>query len=352
MKDVKRFVKVGDLPTGEKNNICDVPGVKVGHYTLNNETHHTGLTAILPHDGNMFRKKVEGGSFAFNGFGKSVGLMQIDELGTIETPIILTNTLNVGGVSDGLVKYMLANNKEICTTCGTVNPVVMECNDGKLNNIREILFGEKEVLNVIASAKDDFTQGSVGAGTGMICNGLKGGIGSSSRRITINANDYTVGVLVNSNFGQSNSKALIFNGRPIGEDIYRINQSKNEYDKGSIIVVVATDVPLDGRQLRRVAKRAALGIARTGSYAGNGSGDVFVSFSTANITNHFEENSTRQIEVLKDDYIEKVFKATVLATEEAILNSMLFSPTVKGYLGEAKSINEYRELFEDMLINE
>ncbi|HNZ78109.1 MAG TPA: P1 family peptidase [Bacilli bacterium] len=352
MKEKRRFVNIGDLPTGDLNNICDVPGVLVGHYSVNNQDHHTGITAILPHEGNIFRKKVKAGSHVFNGFGKSVGVMQIEEMGTIETPILLTNTLNVGKVSDGLITYMLQDNKEIGVTTGTINPLVLECNDGRLNKIQERILGEKAVFSAIATAKNDFIQGSVGAGSGMICHGLKGGIGSSSRVITFDNKKYHLGVLVNTNFGASNSKSLIFKGRNIGEDIYSRNKNKNEDDKGSIIVVIATDIPLETRQLNRISKRAALGIARTGSFVGNGSGDIFVAFSTSNQTNHFTDTCIEKYEMLRDDYLEKVFKAVVFATEEAILNSMLYSSKTVGYLTTVHSITEYQDLYQDLLIDE
>lgn len=186
----------------------------------------------------------------------------------------------------------------------------------------------------------------------MICHGLKGGIGSSSRELFFDGKKYHVGVIVNTNFGAENTKALIFKGRNIGEDIYKLNKEKTELDKGSIIVVVATDLPLESRQLNRIAKRAALGIARTGSFAGNGSGDIIVSFSTADHVPHFSNVCLEKYEMLRDDCLEKVFKAVVFATEEAILNSMLASPSVNGYLTAVKSLNEYHQLFQDLLYNE
>ncbi len=348
----RRFVVIGDLPVGHFNHICDVPGVLVGHYSVHSNTHHTGVTAILPHDGNLFRDKVKAGSHVFNGFGKSIGIMQIEELGMIETPILLTNTLNVGKVSDSLITYMLQDNKEIGVTTGTINPLVLECNDGRLNHIQERILSDEAVVTAINTAKQDVQQGSIGAGSGMICHGLKGGIGSSSREIIFDNQKYHVGVLVNTNFGASNSKSLLFKGRAIGENIYNRNKTKNEDDKGSIIVVIATDIPLESRQLNRVSKRAALGIARTGSFAGNGSGDIMIAFSTANRSQHFANSCIEKYEMLRDDSLEKVFKAVVYATEEAILNSMLYSPSTTGYLTTAKSINEYQMLYQDLLMDE
>ncbi|MDD3107398.1 MAG: P1 family peptidase, partial [Bacilli bacterium] len=303
------------------------------------------------HGENLFRDKVKAGSHVFNGFGKSIGIMQIEELGTIETPILLTNTLNVGKVSDSLISYMLIDNKEIGVTTGTINPLVLECNDGRLNKIQERILGEEAVFSSIQNAKHDFSQGSIGAGSGMVCHGLKGGIGSSSRELVFDEKKYHVGVLVNTNFGASNSKSFIFKGRNIGEDIYYKNKSNNEYDKGSIIVVIATDIPLESRQLNRISKRAALGIARTGSFAGNGSGDIIVAFSTANRSIHFADTSIEKYEMLRDDHLEKVFKAVVFATEEAILNSLLSSPKTKGYLATINSLQEYKEFYQDLLID-
>lgn len=348
----KRIVKIGQLESGIRNNICDVEGVLVGHSTVETDNIHTGITAILPHNKNMFKEKVVAAAYSYNGFGKSMGLVQIEELGTIETPILLTNTLNIGKVSDGLISYMINDNPEIGITTGTVNPIVMECNDGSINEIQLRVLDEKNVLEAINNSKDDFKQGNVGGGTGMKCHGFKGGIGSSSRVVTINNKEYTIGVLVNSNFGSSNGKDLIFNGRYLG-DLIRDYNLKQEEDKGSIIVVVATDAPLDSRQLKRIAKRAELGIARTGSYAGNGSGDIILAFSIANKVSHYNDSAIDNITRFSDGYINQIFKATVEATEEAVLNSMLYSTGVKAYNGTyIKSLNEYKELFKDLLIEE
>lgn len=348
----KRIIEIGEMPIGKKNNICDVKGVKVGHSTVETDNVHTGITAILPHDGNMFREKVVSAAYSYNGFGKSMGLVQIEELGTIETPILLTNTLNIGKVSDGLISYMLKDNPNIGVSTSTVNPAVMECNDGSINEIQKRVLDEKHVFEAIENATDDFKQGNIGGGTGMKCHGFKGGIGSSSRIVKYDNKEYTVGVLVNSNFGSSNGQDLIIKGRQMGELIKDYNL-KQEEDKGSIIVVVATDVPLDSRQLKRVAKRAELGIARTGSYAGNGSGDIIIAFSTENKVNHSNETAISNITRFSDNYINQIFKATVEATEEAVINSMLYSTGVKSYNGTYyKSLMEYKELFKDLLIKE
>ena len=349
----QRLVKIGNLTTGLKNNICDVNGVLVGHSTVdNNDNIHTGITTILPHSGNMFKEKVVAACYSYNGYGKSMGLVQVEELGTIETPILLTNTLNIGKVSDGLISYMLQDNPEIGVTTSTVNPVVMECNDGSINQIQLRVLTEENVLESIKDAKEDFIQGNVGGGAGMKCHGFKGGIGSSSRIVKYNDKEYTIGVLVNSNFGSSNGKDLIFNGRRLCELIKNYNL-KQEEDKGSIIVVVATDAPLDSRQLKRIAKRAELGIARTGSYAGNGSGDIILAFSTQNKVSHYVNEATDTITRFSDNYINGLFQATVDATEEAVLNSMLYSTGVKSFNGTYyKSLMEYKEVFQDLLVEE
>lgn len=345
----KRLVKIGEFEIGKYNNICDVPGVMVGHTTIKSKTSQTGVTAILPHDGNLFEEKVVGASFVYNGFGKSIGLVQVDELGTIETPILLTNTLSVGRVSDALISYMLKDNPRIGVSTSTVNPLVLECNDGSINEIQKRVIKEEDVINAINNASIDFLQGAVGAGTGMKCHGFKGGIGSSSRVVKFNGEEYTIGVLVNSNFGSSNGEDLIFKGRRLKEYIKNYNLPKEE-DKGSIIVVIATDLPLDNRQLRRVAMRAELGIARTGSYAGNGSGDIMVAFSTQNKVKHYNENSFENIVRFNENNINKVLKAVVDATEEAVLNSMLYANETISFNGnKIKSINEYIDCFKDLL---
>ncbi|MFA7367840.1 MAG: P1 family peptidase [Bacilli bacterium] len=332
----KRILKVGTMQPGPLNHICDVPGVLVGHYTLSKEDIQTGITAIIPGSINCFEEKVIASTYTMNGYGKSIGLLQIDELGQIETPILLTNTLAAGSVSNGLVHYMMKNNPGIGNIDGTVNSVVLECNDGRLNNIRKVVLGIPEVELAIDNANTNTLQGSIGAGTGMICHGLKGGIGSSSREIIIDNKPYYLGVLVNSNFGHSSSKDLIINGDPIGK---RISKTKGLDDQGSIIVVVSTNIGLDTNQLKRVIKRAAIGIGKTGSYIGHGSGDVFVGFTTANKI--IKNKSFQVMEVLDNRHMNKLFQAVVEATEEAIYNSMINSPRVKGYLEEVESLSKW-----------
>lgn len=346
---MKRLIKIGNFPTGKRNNICDVEGVLVGHYTICNGKNNTGITTILPHSGNLFKQKVVAGSYVYNGFGKSIGLVQVNELGSIETPIVLTNTLSVGKVSDALIDYMLVENSDIGRTTSTINPIVLECNDGSINDIQDKVLDSKCLIASILDANDDFLEGAIGAGCGMKCHGFKGGIGSSSRVINIDGIDYTIGVLVNSNFGSSNGQDLIIKGRQMGPLIKDYNL-KQEEDKGSIIVVIATNLPLDNRQLERLCKRAELGIARTGSYAGNGSGDIMVGFSTVNIIEHTSKKACESIVRFSDNFINKAFKAVVDATEEAVLNSMFHADGIRSYNGiYYKSLTEYIDLYKDLL---
>lgn len=347
LSKAKRYFEIGNFKPGKLNNIADVPGVKVGHYSLQESEYQTGITAIIPHPNNLFKEKVIGASYVFNGFGKSIGLLQIEELGNIETPILLTNTLNVGKVSDGLIEYMLQTNKDIGITTGTVNPIVLECNDGELNKIRSRKLGEKEVFMAINSAKEDFLEGSIGAGSGVICHGFKGGIGSSSRVIKIDDKDYYLGVLVNSNFQGSSAKQLIINNNYLGN---KFSFKEEKKDQGSIIIVVGTNIPLNERQLKRVLKRSVLGLAKTGSYVSNGSGDIVVGFSTATKILHYPKTKIENIKSLNNNYIDDVFKACVEATEEAIINSLVYAQTTTGVRGKkVNSINEEIEVFSHLL---
>ena len=275
------------LDKGPLNLITDVPGVKVGHVTLDNTDVKTGVTAILPHQGNLFKQKVTAASYVMNGFGKSIGLVQIDELGTLETPIVLTNTLSVGDASRGLIQYMLDQNVDIGRTAGSVNPVVCECNDGYLNDIRKMSVKPQHVIEAIESSSNIFEQGAVGAGKGMVCYGLKGGIGSASRQITIEENTFTLGMLVLTNFGRL--ETLIIDGSRVGEIITKsIEQLQAETEmkilaqkpeQGSMIAVLATDVPLSDRQLKRLLKRLDL--------SQNTSKHKFYFFVTTSLKNSF-----------------------------------------------------------------
>ncbi|CEQ18090.1 DmpA family aminopeptidase [Paraclostridium sordellii] len=332
------LINIGELKKGKNNLITDVDGVRVGHVTLDNQDIKTGVTAILPHGGNIFKEKVMASAFVINGFGKSIGLIQVDELGTIETPIILTNTLSIGTACTGLIKYMLSENEDIGKTTSTVNPMVLECNDGFLNDIRGLHVKESHIIEAIKKASNDFEEGSVGAGTGMSCYQLKGGIGSSSRAITLDNKEYIVGSLVLSNCGLE--KDLILDGRKIGKDI--TSKKDLELEKGSIIIVIATDIPLSERQLKRLAKRASISLGRTGSHLGNGSGDIVVAFSTANKVSHYEEKDINLMKFINENKIDLIFRASIESIEESIISSMIHSKeTVGRDNNKRKSIMNY-----------
>jgi D-aminopeptidase len=324
-------VAPGILPPGLLNAITDVKGVRVGHATLiRGENVRTGVTAILPHEGNLFRGKVPAAIYVGNGFGKLMGSTQVNELGELETPILLTSTLNVPKVADALIEYMLglAGNEEV----RSINPVVAETNDGSLNDIRGRHIGKEDVFAALRDAKGGpVEEGSVGAGTGTVAFGFKGGIGTSSRVVPQSLGGYTVGVLVQTNFGG----VLTINGAPVGKELgryYLRNELERQTADGSIIMVVATDAPLDARNLQRLAKRAMLGLARTGSPSTNGSGDYVIAFSTAEDVRIRPDPSgrARAVQVLSNDAMSPLFEAVVEATEEAIYNSLFRATTVKG----------------------
>ena len=314
-------------PRGERDLITDVPGVKVGHVTLKEGDIHTGVTAVLPHGGNCFQDKVMAGVSVINGFGKSVGLIQIQELGTIETPILLTNTLSVGTACEALTRYMLEGNPDIGVTTGTVNCVVTECNDGRLNDIRGLHVRPEHVRQALANAGEDFEEGAVGGGTGMVCLGLKGGIGSASRRVEADGRTYTVGALVMSNFGAPGN--LIIGGKHYDTNLGR----EERKDEGSIIMLLATDIPLNERQLSRLAKRSMVALGRVGSYCGNGSGDIAIAFTTANRLPHYSEKNILETKMFYDENIDRVFVAGVEAVEEAIISSLYHAETTTGVRG-------------------
>lgn len=314
-------------PRGERDLITDVPGVKVGHVTLKEGDVHTGVTAVLPHGGNCFQDKVMAGVSVINGFGKSVGLIQIQELGTIETPILLTNTLSVGTACEELTRYMLEGNPDIGVTTGTVNCVVTECNDGRLNDIRGLHVRPEHVRQALANASEDFEEGAVGGGTGMVCLGLKGGIGSASRRVDVDGQTYTVGALVMSNFGAPGN--LIIGGKHYDTNLGR----EERKDEGSIIMLLATDIPLNERQLSRLAKRSMVALGRVGSYCGNGSGDIAIAFTTANRLPHYSQKNILDTKMFYDENIDRVFVAGVEAVEEAIISSLYHAETTTGIRG-------------------
>jgi D-aminopeptidase len=339
-------VQVGVFRAGTLNAITDVSGVRVGHVTINEgDIVHTGVTAILPHGGNIFQEKVPAAVFVGNGFGKLVGFTQVDELGQIETPILLTNTLSVWDVADGIVDYMLAlpGNENV----RSINPIVGETNDGGLNDIRSRHVKREHAVRAIQTAQSGpVEEGSVGAGTGTICFGWKGGIGTSSRVVPPNLGGFTIGVLVQTNYGG----ILEIAGVPVGKELGRYSfkdQLKYPGD-GSCMIVVATDAPLNTHQLKRLAKRATLALGRTGSAMSHGSGDYVIAFSTSpELRIRPDAERVQQSLRFREDDLSSLFQAVVEATEEAIYNSLLKARTTKGVQGreiEGLPIDKVKEL--------
>lgn len=362
-------IVVGILPTGPHNMISDVEGVSVGHATLiQGDNVRTGVTAILPHGGNLFREKVPAAVFIGNAFGKLAGSTQVNELGEIETPIMLTSTLNVPRVADALIDYMLAlpGNEDV----QSINPLVGETNDGYLNDIRGRHVGREEVFAAIKNARGSWLvdEGAVGAGTGTVAFGFKGGIGTSSRKLPASLGGYTVGVLIQSNFGG----ILTINGAPVGRELgkYYLKEEasgtdlslcrpgeKNSTDSslchtadGSIMIVIATDAPIDHRNLQRLAARSMMGLARTGAAGSNGSGDYAIAFSTApelRIRNSGNaRNQPTNVKLLSNDAMSPLFLAVIEATEEAIYNSLFRATTTagRGHTVEALPIDRTLEI--------
>ena len=326
-------LKIGVLAPGKLNAITDVAGVKVGHTTLSEGSSvRTGVTAILPHEGNVFHEKVPAAIYVGNGFGKLAGSTQVIELGNMETPIILTNTLGVSTAMDAVVEYTL--NLKGNENVQSVNAVVGETNDGYLNDIRGRHVKKQHVLDAINNAKAGAVQeGNVGAGTGTICFGFKGGIGTSSRVLHEKSGGYTIGVLVQSNFGG----VLQMDGVPVGEELKQFYLSDQLMDKadGSCMIVVATDAPVDARNLERMAKRAIMGLAKTGGIGSNGSGDYVIAFSTHPQLRikHDSKDRTETINVLRNDAMSPLFMAVIEATEEAIINSLFAAEAMTGNEG-------------------
>lgn len=345
----ERGVSIGTLSTGIKNCITDVPGVSVGHKTLyypleNEEYACTGVTAILPHEGNLFREKLVGAVDVLNGFGKTTGLVQLDELGRLESPIMLTNTFGVPAVTQGTLEYLLENNPEIGVTTGTVNVIVGECNDSYLNSIRELPVQPKHAKEAIMNATTNrVEEGAVGAGTGMVCFDYKGGIGTSSR--VVGEEEYIIGCLVLSNFGKEADllqHKMFLQGRKFG-----VSKSSKQSD-GSIMIVLATNAPLNERQLKRLSKRASIGLGKAGSYIAHGSGDIVVAFSTAQTFSHQASKKEETVMQLREDHpiMNKLFIGVAEATEEAILNSLTSASTTKGRQGRVVDALDYH-LFKD-----
>ncbi len=322
----------GKLATGAGNAITDVAGVRVGHATLIEGEVRTGFTAIVPHDGDLFREKLPAAVEVVNGFGKSVGLVQVAELGQLETPILLGNTFAVGVGFDALVERALAANPDIGRDTGTVDPVVMECNDGFLSDIRARALTRAHAFAALdAAASGPVAEGAVGAGTGMSAFGFKGGIGTASRVFPLDGHDHTLGVLVQANFGRAGDLVLPDGRRPKPpKPPKRPADESDPPERGSVIVIVATDVGLESRQLKRVAKRASAGLARLGSFFGNGSGDIALAFSTAERIRHHETADTLTRTVLNENRIDLLFRAAADATEEAVVNALVAAPATFG----------------------
>ncbi len=312
------------LPPGTLNAITDVPGVGVGHRTLRGNGIATGVTAILPHGDDPFRVKVRAAVEVINGFGKSAGLVQVAELGTIETPILMTNTFGVAACTEALIRRAVAANPAIGRTTSTVNPLVCECNDGQINDIQALaVTADDAVLAIEAAATGPFEQGAVGAGTGMTAFGFKAGIGTASRRLRIAGRTFLLGALVLANFGRAGDLVLPDGRRPSPGEA-------SPAEKGSVIVVLATDLPLGERQLQRVARRAGAGLARLGAFWGHGSGDIVLAFTTADPVLHEPGEAFSATTRLDDKRIDIPFRAAAEATEEAVLNALCAAPATSG----------------------
>ena len=323
-------IKIGVLATGQYNAITDVNGVLVGQQTLHKKKHiRTGVTAILPHGETIFQQKVPAAIYIGNGFGKLMGYSQVEELGNIETPIILTNTLSVPTAADALIDYTLA--QPVNSEVRSVNPIVGETNDGALNDIRGRHVKKSDILAAIDKAKNgSVVEGNVGAGTGTRCFGFKGGIGTASRKLPEKLGAYTVGVLVQTNFGG----VLQIDGVPIGQELgkFYLKEQLDYSPDGSCMIVVATDAPLDSRNLKRLAKRAMLGLAKTGGIASNGSGDYVIAFSTAEELRipYQSDSAFRSGKVLRNSEMSPLFMGVIEATEEAIINALFAAENMKG----------------------
>lgn len=329
-------VSIGQLRTGGANSITDVKGVRVGHCTLNRGTGklvvgegpvRTGVTVVLPHDGNLYARPVKGTYYALNGCGGLMGALQVEEFGLIDTPIGLTDTMGMAAVGEGLIRHTMEHNELAGVEHDAIIPVVSECDDGYLNDSRGLHVRPEHVFEAVADASPRVVEGAVGAGTGMVCHDFKGGIGTSSRVVDIGEEEYVVGVLVLSNHGER--RDLVMNGVPVGRLLDVPDPSRKE--NGSIVSVIATDAPIDSRQLGRLAKRVGMGLALTGSCAHNGSGDIMISFSTSNVHDRYQaEHVIVTDRLLVDREMNGLFRATVDATAEAVLNSLFKADTMDG----------------------
>lgn len=329
-------IVIGLMEPGPLNAITDVAGVRVGHVTVRKGEGklrpgegpvRTGVTAILPHGGDLWNRKVPAATWVLNGTGEMTGSIWIDTQGALEVPILLTNTMNVGRVMDGVVTYMMKQHPHIGVDDDVVAPTVAECDDSTLNDARGLHVSVEDTVRAIEDAKGGpVAEGAVGAGTGMISYQFKGGIGTASRLLPPDAGGWTVGVLVNANMGSRSD--LTIAGVPVGREIRDLLPSESQ--DGSIIAVIATDAPLDHLKLRRLASKASLGLARTGAISSHGSGDIFIAFSTGNRVPHYPEPLTYTLAVVADAHLDPIFRAAEEATEEAILNALTMANTTVG----------------------
>ncbi|MFL9862908.1 P1 family peptidase [Paraburkholderia fungorum] len=337
---------IGVLPSGPRGSIADVVGVTVGHCTLDDGAVQTGVTVIHPHSGDPFLNKVPAAASVINGFGKSIGLVQVEELGVLETPIALTNTFGVAAVAQAQIRAAIHANPRIGREWSTLNPLVFECNDGYLNDIQALAVSERHYNDACAAASVDVASGSAGAGRGMSCFDLKGGIGNASRVVDVAGQGYSVGALVLANFGRL--PMLTIDGTPLGRVLAeraakttsKANSNANSNanskpEQGSIIMIVATDAPLDARQLKRLSLRAAAGLARTGSVYGHGSGDIALAFSTAYTVPH-ESDFVALPPVLADARLDPLFRACADSVEQAIVDALWSAATVTGRDGHRR----------------
>jgi len=325
---------VGVLPAGALGTIADVPGVTVGHCTIDSGAVQTGVTVIRPHRDDPYRHKVPAAASVINGFGKSIGLVQVEELGVLETPIALTNTFGVAAVAQAQIRAAIESNPQIGREWSTVNPLVFECNDGYLNDIQALAVGESHYAQALGATASTFERGSVGAGRGMSSFDLKGGIGSASRVVNAANREFTVGALVLANFGRL--PTLTIDGMPLGRELaQRRRATEAKPEQGSIIMIVATDAPLDARQLKRLSMRAAAGLARAGSVYGHGSGDIALAFSTAYTLAH--DAPTHALPpLLADSQLDPLFQASADCVEQAILDALWRASTVQGRDGHVR----------------
>lgn len=328
-------IRFGELPTGPRNMITDIPGVRVGHSTIVRGSGklvpgegpvRTGVTAILPREGSMYERPVKGAFFDFNGCGGLDGSLQIREFGLIDTPIMLTNTMSMGAVADATVRYMLEENKSVGVRDETIIPIVSECDDSYLNDSRGLHVKAENVYEALRGASASVQEGAVGAGTGMSCYDYKGGIGTSSRIVSTEVGKFTVGSIVLANHGDWNE--LRIDGVPVGRLLGDPDYKRPE--QGSIVMVVGTDAPMDARQLGRIARRAIMGLAVTGSCSHNGSGDIALAFSTANGFERYRHSGLVSHQLLMDRDLDGFFRATIDSVAESITNALFKAETTEG----------------------